>query len=90
MFEAEAQRWSAHNTFVEAAGQGLFCCRDQGRPDAEYMHALKCPEAGGRGAFTCMHVRGRGPAEAEAGVTGRGQRPRQAYFVQGLSCRVFT
>eukprot|EP00955_Chlamydomonas_euryale_P091209 364604-Chlamydomonas_euryale.AAC.10 len=29
------------------------------------------PEAGGRGAFTCMHVRGRGPAEAEAGRTGR-------------------
>eukprot|EP00955_Chlamydomonas_euryale_P104394 365563-Chlamydomonas_euryale.AAC.8 len=42
------------------------------------MHALKCPEAGGRWAFTCMHVRGQRPAEAEAGVIGRDRKPRQA------------
>eukprot|EP00955_Chlamydomonas_euryale_P111834 366093-Chlamydomonas_euryale.AAC.9 len=41
------------------------------------------PEAGGRGAFTCMHVRGRGPAEASAGVIGRDSRPSEACFVQG-------
>eukprot|EP00955_Chlamydomonas_euryale_P024233 255668-Chlamydomonas_euryale.AAC.3 len=46
-------------------------------------------EAGGRGAFTCMHVRGQGPAEAEAGVIGR-NKPSQACFVQGRSCQGFT
>eukprot|EP00955_Chlamydomonas_euryale_P042879 352437-Chlamydomonas_euryale.AAC.3 len=33
-----------------------YACRGQGRPESEDMHALTCPEAGGRGAFTCMHV----------------------------------
>eukprot|EP00955_Chlamydomonas_euryale_P099276 365206-Chlamydomonas_euryale.AAC.3 len=34
-------------------------------------------------AFACMHVRGRGPADAKAGVIGRDRRRRQACFVQG-------
>eukprot|EP00955_Chlamydomonas_euryale_P021582 228077-Chlamydomonas_euryale.AAC.3 len=44
-----------------------------------HIHA----QAGGRGACTCMHARGRGPAVAEAGVIGRDWRPRQTCFVQG-------
>eukprot|EP00955_Chlamydomonas_euryale_P112784 366161-Chlamydomonas_euryale.AAC.2 len=52
------------------------------RPSRGRGHARKCPVAGGLGAFTCMHVRGRGPAEAEAGVIGQHRRLRQACFVQ--------
>eukprot|EP00955_Chlamydomonas_euryale_P088880 364418-Chlamydomonas_euryale.AAC.21 len=31
-------------------------CRGRGWPEARDMHARKCPDAGGRGACTCMHV----------------------------------
>eukprot|EP00955_Chlamydomonas_euryale_P011891 127735-Chlamydomonas_euryale.AAC.3 len=43
--------------------------------------------ASGLGAFTCMHVRSRGPASALAGVTGRHRRPKQACLVQGWPCQ---
>eukprot|EP00955_Chlamydomonas_euryale_P062307 358344-Chlamydomonas_euryale.AAC.5 len=33
-----------------------YACRGQGQPEAEDRHAHKCPKAGGRGTFTCMHV----------------------------------
>eukprot|EP00955_Chlamydomonas_euryale_P113488 366222-Chlamydomonas_euryale.AAC.10 len=46
------------------------------------------PKAGGRGACTCMHVRGQGLAKAKAGVIGRDRRPRQACFVQGCPAKV--
>eukprot|EP00955_Chlamydomonas_euryale_P094331 364848-Chlamydomonas_euryale.AAC.8 len=42
-----------------------------------------CAEAGGLGAFRCMHILGLGLALGSAGVAGRDQRPRHAYFVQG-------
>eukprot|EP00955_Chlamydomonas_euryale_P046315 353394-Chlamydomonas_euryale.AAC.14 len=43
------------------------------------MHVM--PEAGGQGAFLCMHARGRGPAEG--GAIGRDSRPSEACFVRG-------
>eukprot|EP00955_Chlamydomonas_euryale_P077527 362959-Chlamydomonas_euryale.AAC.4 len=52
--------------------EAYHACRGRGRPEAGDKHACECPEAGG------MHVSGRGPAKAEAGVIGQDQRPRQA------------
>eukprot|EP00955_Chlamydomonas_euryale_P093890 364813-Chlamydomonas_euryale.AAC.5 len=51
------------------------------------LRPMICMHINARGlrprAFTCMHVRGRGPAEAEAGVIGQDSRPSQACSVQG-------
>eukprot|EP00955_Chlamydomonas_euryale_P059468 357392-Chlamydomonas_euryale.AAC.40 len=59
---------SVHKTCVEATGRGPSRL-PRPRPEAE-RHVRAC-------------MSGRGQAEAEAGVIGRDQRPRQACFVQG-------
>eukprot|EP00955_Chlamydomonas_euryale_P087944 364337-Chlamydomonas_euryale.AAC.18 len=61
------------------------CKKHSSRPPVLAYQACRGqggPEAGGRGACTCMHVPDLGPALASAGLIGQDGRPKQACFVQ--------
>eukprot|EP00955_Chlamydomonas_euryale_P035337 350077-Chlamydomonas_euryale.AAC.7 len=70
--------WSMHKTCVEAAGRGLSCL-PWPRPAQGRGHACTLMP---RAFRTCMHVQGRGLAEAEAGVISPKMSPIQAFFAR--------